>query len=114
MSKLRYSIIYAVIRPEITERLSIGIIIVDGKSIDIRYSDKKLQAVKLLYSEKEYDFISKTVRNLRKNRVINCGQDIEYLSRYSNNLLSLSKLQTMNLEASRKNKDWLYHSYVHS
>lgn len=114
MNKLQYSIIYAVIRPEIAERLSIGIIIVDDKSIDIRYSDKKLQAVKLLYSEREYDFISKTVRNLRKNKLINSVQDIDYLSRYSNNLLSLSKLQTMNLEASRKNKDWLYHSYVHS
>ena len=30
MGNLRYSIIYAVIRPEISEQISVGLIIVDG------------------------------------------------------------------------------------
>ena len=33
---MRYSIIYAVIRPEISERISVGLIIVDGE-VDVRY-----------------------------------------------------------------------------
>lgn len=38
MNNLRYSIIYAVIRPEITEQLSVGLIIVDGERTDVRVS----------------------------------------------------------------------------
>ena len=36
---MRYSIIYAVIRPEISERISVGLIIVDGDKVDVRYSN---------------------------------------------------------------------------
>lgn len=39
MNKLKYSIIYAVIRPEISERISVGLIFVDGDKVDIRYSN---------------------------------------------------------------------------
>ena len=39
---MKYSIIYGVIRPEISEQLSVGIIIVDGDKISVRYSNKKM------------------------------------------------------------------------
>lgn len=42
---MKYSIIYAVIRPEISERVSLGLIIVDGDKVDMRYSPEKLDAV---------------------------------------------------------------------
>ena len=42
---MRYSIIYAVIRPEISERISVGLIIVDGDKVDVRYSQQKLDAL---------------------------------------------------------------------
>ena len=35
MNKLKYSIIYGVIRPEISEQLSLGLIIVDGDKVKV-------------------------------------------------------------------------------
>jgi len=53
MGNMRFSIIFAVIRPEISEKVSVGLIIVDGEQLDIRYSRKKLNALQWLFSEKE-------------------------------------------------------------
>lgn len=49
---LRYSIIYVVIRPEIAERISVGLIFVDGDKVDIRYSQKKIRCLAKLNSTK--------------------------------------------------------------
>ena len=49
---MRYSIIYAVIRPEISERISVGLIIVDGDKVDVRYSQQKLDALRGLFPQK--------------------------------------------------------------
>ena len=56
-----YSIIYAVIRPEIAERISVGLIFVEGGKVDIRYSQQKLDALRNLFSQKEYEFVSQVV-----------------------------------------------------
>ena len=39
MNKLRYSIIYAVVRPEISEQISVGLIFVDSDKVELRYSN---------------------------------------------------------------------------
>ena len=114
MCKLKYSIIYAIIRPEISERISVGIIMFDENSVDIRYSDRKLKALEYLCSKAEYDFISRTVRTMKKREVVRNEQDVHYLSRYSNNLLKISELQMIDIEASERSKNWLYKSYIHS
>ena len=57
-NNIQYSIIYADIRPEITERLSLGILTIDQDRVKVYYSQKKLGIVKLLYTEKEYKAIS--------------------------------------------------------
>ena len=54
MENLKYSIIYGVIRPEISEQLSIGIIYVDNGNVSVRYSKKKLDVLQELFSEQEY------------------------------------------------------------
>ncbi|MDE6682915.1 MAG: hypothetical protein K2J87_05765 [Muribaculaceae bacterium] len=112
MYKIKYSIIYAVIRPQIKERISVGLIIIDDSSIDIRYSDKKLAALKYLYTESELNFVTEVVRSIDKDGTIKNISDIEYLSRYSNNLISFSSIETIDLEATKENKEWLFHSYV--
>lgn len=113
MSKLRYSVIFGEIRPEISERISLGIIIYDGRQFKVRYSEKKLKLLKSLFTEKEYAFVSKMIRTLSKNELISSESVINYLSRYSNNLVSVSKLQSIDVEASEKNIDWLYNNYVY-
>lgn len=111
-NKLKYSIIYAVIRPEITERISIGIIMSDGEDIDIRYSTEKLNALKYLVDEKEYKFVVDTITSIERHKVVESEVEIEYLSRYSNNLISLSQLQTIDLKPTDFHKDWLFNKYV--
>lgn len=112
MNKLKYSIIYGVIRPEISEQLSLGLIIVDNDEVKVRYSDKKLQLLQSLYTESEYEFVSKVLKSLTTNNVIQSTDLINYLTRYSNNLIAISALQDIDLDSSQESQDWLYHNYV--
>lgn len=114
MNSLRYSIIYAVIRPEISEQLSIGLVIVDNQDIEVRYSQKKLGLLKNFFSEKEYRFISRVVNSLQRNRSLSSVEAVNYLTRYSNNLIAISPLQTIEIEANEQNKNWLFRNYVYS
>ena len=113
MNSLRYSIIYAVIRPEISEQLSVGLIIVDNQGIEVRYSQKKLSLLQGIFSEKEYKFISKVINSLQRNQSVNSVEAVNYLTRYSNNLISVSPLQTIDIEASEQSKNWLFRNYVY-
>ena len=114
MDRLQYSIIYAVIRQDITERISVGIIIFDGDDITLRYSENKLNALKYLFPQGKYNFINRAVRGLPYNNTITSKKDIEYLSRYSNNLITFSPLQTINISPTDSNKKWLFDNYVES
>ena len=113
MNSLRYSIIYALIRPEISEQLSVGLIIVDNQGIEVRYSQKKLSLLQGIFSEKEYRFISKVINSLQRNQCVNSVEAVNYLTRYSNNLISVSPLQTIDIEASEQSKNWLFRNYVY-
>lgn len=110
-NRLRYSIIYAVIRPEISERLSVGLIIVDGDKIDVRYSRQKLNALQALFSEKEYKFVARVVTSM--NQTVNTTDAINYLARYSNNLIAVSPLQTIDIEPTKSSKERLFKNYVY-
>lgn len=113
MKKLIYSIIYAVIRPEISEQLSIGLIIVDGAKVEVRYSQEKMNAMQNLFSEKEYRFISGTVASMTKDHTVATIEDVNYLIRYSNNLIALSPLQSIDISPTEQNKEWLLANYVY-
>lgn len=110
---MKYSIIYALIRPEISEKISLGLIIVTEDEIKVRYSEKKLQVLKLLYTTDEYNFIAKVVRSMNSNDSIKSIAAINYLSRYFNNLLSISKLKSIDLKQDKQNEEWLFRSYVY-
>ena len=114
MNYFKYSIIYAVIRPEISERLSVGLIIVDGDNVDVLYSREKLKALKLLFSEKECKFISRVVSSMKKDQTVNSTEAINYLTRYSNNLIAVSPLHQIDVAPTKLNKDRLYKNYVYS
>lgn len=113
MNSLRYSIIYAVIRPEISEQLSVGLIIVDNQGIEVRYSQKKLSLLQSVFSEKESKFISRVINSLQRNKSLNSVDAVNYLTRYSNNLIAVSPLQTIEIEASEQSKNWLFRNYVY-
>ena len=113
MNNLKYSIIYAVIRSEISEQLSVGLIIVDGDTLEVRYSQKKLNALKTLFSDKEYRFVSRVITSLKKNQSINSVDAVNYLTRYSNNLIAVSPLQSIDVNSTEQNKEWLFRNYVY-
>ncbi len=105
MGNLRYSIIYAVIRPEISEQVSVGLIIVDGEQVDVRYSRQKLNAL---------HFVSRVVSQMKRNKRVNTVEDVNYLTRYSNNLLAFSPLQSIDVAPTEQSKDWLFRNYVYN
>ncbi len=113
-NNLRYSIIYASIRPEISEQISVGLIIMDGEGLDFRYSKQKLKALEGLFPEKEYKFISSVVSNMKKNGTIHTEADVNYLTRYSNNMITFSPVKSIEMPPTIRNKDWLFRNYVYS
>lgn len=110
---MRYSIIYAVIRPEISERVSLGLIFVDNGKIDIRYSQQKLDAVRGLFSPKEYDFLARVMNSLPTDGTIKSVEDINYLTRYSNNLIAFSPLESIDIAATEQSKEQLFKNYIY-
>ena len=113
MDNLKYSIIFAVIRPEISEQVSVGLILVEGEKVEVRYSKTKLNSIQSLFSEEEYNFVSRVVTNMKQNGNVNSIADINYLSRYSNNLIAFSPLQSIDLAPTESNKRRLYQKYVY-
>ena len=114
MNNILFSIIYAVLRQETSEKISVGMIIVDESGIEIRYSDGKLKALNYLFPKSDADFIKRAITALPYNNSISSKKDIEYMSRYSNNLLTVSPLETIDLEPTESNKKWLFDNYVES
>ena len=89
-----------------------GLIFVDGDKIDIRYSEQKLEALHGLMSQKQCKFITDVVRSMPSSHQINSAQDVNYLSRYSNNLISVSPLQSIDIEPTEQSKMRLFRNYV--
>lgn len=114
MNKLKYSIIYAVIRPEIAEQISVGLIFVNGDKIDMRYSSEKLKALQGLFPEESYNFISQVVRSMGRRHSKYTIEIIDYLTRYSNNMISFSPLQSIDIIPTEQNKVKLYRNYVYA
>lgn len=114
MNTLEYSIVYASIRPEIKERISVGIIFCQGGIIEVRYSTAKLNAVKNLISKVEYDYLCGVLRTISKKKVLDSVASIDYLNRYSNNILTVSEIRKVKMDTPNLSKEGLYRMYVYS
>lgn len=109
-NNLQYSIIYADIRPEINERLSLGILAIKQGKVRVMHSEKKLGILKQLYTPKEYKVIASIVR--RELRQMDSVETLQYLTRYSNNLISFSPIQSIDSTQNNINETWLYRNYI--
>lgn len=112
MNQFKYSIIFAVIRPEISEQLSVGLCIIDNDKVDVRYSQKKLQALKNLFTDQQYNFLVSVVETMQSTGNLKTVEDINYLSRYSNNLIAFSPLRTIEVAPTEHSKQQLFKNYV--
>lgn len=113
MNTLEYSIVYASIRPEIKERVSVGIIFCQGGVIEVRYSTAKLNAVKQLLPKMEYDYLRRSMVSLSRKSALESVANIDYLNRYSNNILTVSEIKKVRMDTENLSKDGLYKMYVY-
>ena len=113
MNTLEYSIVYATIRPEIRERVSVGIIFCQDGKIDVKYSQAKLNAVRHLVSEAEYNYLRRTLVTMSTKNVPASVAGIDYLNRYSNNLLTVSDMHKVRMDSPRLSRNKLYEMYVY-
>ena len=60
-----------------------------------------------------YKFLVEVVKSMPTNNSINSVEAVNYLSRYSNNLIAVSPLQTIDIAPSEQNKERLFSSYVY-
>ena len=113
MNTLEYSIVYAMIRPEISERVSVGIIFCQDGQLEMKYSNAKLEVVKKLLSEAEYNYLRRALTTLSSKNALESVSSIDYLNRYSNIILTVSGLRKVKVDSPRISKDRLYKMYVY-
>ena len=120
--KTFYSILSVVIRPEINEKLSVGLLLVDEKQVSFYVSENKLSVIKKLVSNNIFKGIKSSIKFIEKtfmikqnilsnpqqvlelniedkSDVFNYGY-IDYLSQYNNNVIVFSKPVNINFEYS--------------
>lgn len=112
MNNLQYSIVSVVIGPRMNDKINIGLILFDGTKAYYRYSNKRLTALKSFYSEKEYLFNCRVIRSLAKDSQLDSEEKINYLSRYSNNMITISALKPSLYPDIEKSSKVLYSSYI--
>lgn len=113
MNTLEYSIVYATIRPEIREMVSVGIIFCQNGKIEVKYSNAKLNAVRHLVSEAEYNYLRRSLVAMSTKNLLESVAHIDYLNRYSNNVLTVSDIRKVRIDSPRLSKSKLYEMYVY-
>lgn len=124
-----YSILYCSIRPNIDERVSIGLFMADSNTCYFSFSAEKLHAVKQLISEEAFGLMRTSLKSLSKISA-ECRDDnfiqshrghnilresyFNYLSNYSNNLITYSPPSNLDMELSQVVFDKLFVKFVHS
>ncbi len=110
--QFQYSIVYGLLNIATTERLSVGLLYVNNNEVTFKYSQKKMDALKLIMDSSEYSFLHRILKNMGKTSIQESPERINYLSRYSNNLIQFSPLTTIDLDPTPKNYKWLFETYV--
>ncbi|OQP53575.1 hypothetical protein [Niastella populi] len=130
----QYSILSVLIRPEIQEKISIGLLLFDANEVYFSFSGNKLLVCKELLSTPSYKILREIFENIEKildeekarnfqpksfriyksaiTGNIFTAAYISYLSRYSNNILSFTAPKDINLETNDQNFLSLFKKYI--
>lgn len=127
--KAFYSILYLSIRPNLGERLSLGLFMADENGCYFSYSPEKLQVTKSLLSEQAYSLVRTGLKSF-ESLSNECNVDsvlaahkahsylkesyFHYLSRYSNNLLTWDTPVSVDLILNQGVFNKLFEKFVHS
>lgn len=126
-----YSILSASVRPEIQEKITIGLFLMDDKEAFFEYSKNKLLSAKSLFSDNAYYSLKDGLKNieitLEKQFIANKRQGldfdkktiltnsyIEYLSKYNNNILTFSSPKEIELDTNAAIFSNLYKKFIDS
>jgi len=127
--KSHYTILSAVIRPEIQEKISIGLLLVSANGLFFLCSKNKLSVVRSLIDNSLYKYLNETIRQIdtaiekEKNEKGSIFTDaphhvqfsegyLSYMNSYSNNLINFSAPLQIEMEADTKLFQFLYNKYV--
>jgi len=129
--KSHYSILSAVVRPEIQEKISIGLLLVTTSDVYFQFSKTKLSAVRTLLDSSLYKYLNETIKQIEttvsteqstketlfaasnKNRQFSQSY-LAYMSNYSNNLINFSAPVEIDLEGNENLFNLLFNKYVDS
>ncbi len=122
--KTFYSILSLNIKPEINERLSVGMIMIFQEKVYFHYSKQKLSVIQNLIGKETYksalDYLKLIENAVTSNEIQNHSLDtlnlkvenkydrifskqyLDYLSRYNNNLISFGSTNFIDLEATEQ------------
>lgn len=123
-----YSILTAVIRPEIQERISVGLLLVGDEGVHFNYSTNKMAAVRTILHENDYklfkDYVQMVVSKVtelaksngqlsfeKRDAVLNENY-INYLSSYNNNLLSFTSTKNIDVPSTPEIFIKLYAKFI--
>lgn len=124
--KTFYSIIFCTIRPNLDERVSIGLFMANDRECFFNYSNEKLNIIKDLISVEAYSLLKVNLKSIQKLSV-SCEEGslfprkeasflaenyFNYLSVYSNNLLTYSTPVHLQQDLNREVFDKLFEKFV--
>jgi hypothetical protein len=129
--KSHYSILSAVVRPEIQEKISIGLLLVSDGELFFSISKHKLSVVKTLIDISLYKFLNETIRQIEtavsaensdKKSLFQKSEPslpfslgyLSYMNRYSNNLINFSAPVEIDIPANTELYNFLFKKYVDS
>lgn len=114
-----YAIIYAFIRPDIDEKISIGLLCISNDKIYLKTSNKKLTIAKSLVPEhlalaleNELQSITKMASAEKIDDSIFNERYFNYLHSYKNNIIGFSIANHLDIEINETIFDKLYRKYV--
>ncbi len=118
--KVYYSILYASIKPIVKEQLSIGLFMSNGKESFFHYSHEKLNLTKKLLTHEGYTMIKEYLEGLsqdinsetERNYKHDSPEYLNYLSNYSNNLISFSKPTSISIDFNKDNFKKLFEKFI--
>lgn len=130
----KYCILSALIRPEIQEKISIGMLLFDDNEVYFRYSKNKLHVAKSLLTKSAFKLLKDILENIEEKIEINStdysekrgfkifknkafddsfsASYISYLSRYSNNTISFTAPKEIGLKTSNQSFKDLFSKYI--
>lgn len=106
----RYCIIYAVLSQETGERLNVGLLTFGNGKVELRYSKRKLAAMRQILPAEACDFYEGMLKNMNTAELTDAR--IDYLRRYSNNLFAVSDIKQLEIPYSEATAQWLYASNI--